>query len=73
MKGLQTFEKHLAERYEKLYGEKNCKNRVEKEKKHLLLKCIAILTVLCVGMLSGLSESAENQGYLKFNRQGEIV
>lgn len=73
MRWFEEFEEKLAQRYQKLYGEKAYREKVEKEKKLLLIKGAAIALLLCAAIAGSLLSDAEAYKNITLGKNGEIA
>ncbi|MCQ4636269.1 type II secretion system F family protein [Anaerovorax odorimutans] len=73
MKAYRKFENRLRERYDRLYGGKDCREKIERNRRNLLIKCVVIISFLCIAGAFDLASTAKNSGSLKFGDNGQIV
>lgn len=73
MKKIEQFHNGLAYRYNRLYGGKDCREKIEKDKNGFLLKCAVTAGVLAAAILLSLLSGAGGYDGLAFNGKGEIT
>ncbi|MCI8647793.1 MAG: hypothetical protein HFE76_13625 [Firmicutes bacterium] len=73
MKFADEFSDRLKERYSKLYGGKNCQQKIERDRKALFIKAAASLSLLAVLLIANILSSFVSDPGLRINRAGEIT
>lgn len=73
MEAYKNFEKRLRDRYARLYGGKDCEEKIENSQKKLLLKCIAVILLLCVAVALDFSSRDKSPEGLVVDSAGRIL
>lgn len=73
MRWFRDFEENLAQRYRKLYGEKEYRRKVEKEKKLLLIKGVSLVLLLCAAIIGSFLSGAQAYKNITLGKNGEIA
>ena len=73
MKRQDIWGKRLEERYHRLYGGRDCKEKIERNKKEFLVKGILLLALLCIGIALDLFFDTKEPMGISINRKGELL